>query len=542
MLYDVLLRRRRRTHHSSLAVAFITVHHRLTWPPPLPPMTDKQHAPSFGYEDTCVVNIKESLREAERLKFDFLSVPLFHPRSRRDTGGVSGARCGPLTRSDRELESREWISNVVGTVSPWVDCDNPDARVRAASVAVLREEVAYGTHLGLQALVLPPPSVCAPNYAAVVKQLCDGSAYQQLWVRVPLTMPLNFRNVRCKLAHVVDGWECWDNLRHLVGHHPRLSVALEICEDLPDTLDNVRLWLAEPLKAIILPTRLFIENKKGYPVLPKQHQTLLSVLLQSKLHVIFRGRPWIMGSLSYYMQYVEHLRSRDPAVLTDGERFTSSYKDALQAPLQPLMDNLESQTYETFERDPVKYERYEAALAKAFDDIHAERTGAAMAADAVAGDAIVVTVVGAGRGPLVAAALSAAKTAGVEVRVYAVEKNANAVVTLRNRVISEAWDNVTVVPGDMRSAAGHPREQADVLVSELLGSWGDNELSPECLDGAMSVMKAGGICIPCSYTSFIGEMPFFEEWPDTCLQKADAPIAFIASSPLVKQQTLDECA
>ena len=24
------------------------------------------------------------------------------------------------------------------------------------------------------------------------------------------------------------------------------------------------------------------------------------------------------------------------------------------------MDNLESQTYETFERDPVKYERYEA--------------------------------------------------------------------------------------------------------------------------------------------------------------------------------------
>ena len=488
--------------------------------------TDKQHAPSFGYEDTSVVNIKESLREAERLKFDFLAVPLFHPRLRRDRLGVSGARSGPLTRSDRELESVEWISNVVGTVSPWVDCDNPDARVRAASVAVLREEVAYGTHLGLQALVLPPPSVCAPNYAAVIKQLCDGSAYQQLWVRVPLTMALNFRNVQGKQAHVVDGWESWDNLRHLVGHHPRLSVALEICEDLPDSLDHVRLWLAEPLKAIILPTRLFVENKKGYPVLPKQHQTLLSVLLQSKLHVIFRGRPWIMGSLSYYMQYVEHLRSRDPAVLTEGERFTSSYKDALQAPLQPLMDNLESQTYETFERDPVKYERYEAALAKAFADIRAERTtGTAMVAgdDGSSCNAIVVTVVGAGRGPLVAAALSAAKTAGVVVKVYAVEKNANAVVTLRNRVVSESWDNVTVVPGDMRSAAGHPREQADVLVSELLGSWGDNELSPECLDGAMSTMKAGGICIPCSCTSFIGKVQNVDDYrfcfmrTDTCL-------------------------
>lgn len=31
--------------------------------------------------------------------------------------------------------------------------------------------------------------------------------------------------------------------------------------------------------------------------------------------------------------------------------------------------------------------------------------------------------------------------------------------------------------------------QADILVSELLGSWGDNELSPECLDGAQHLLK-----------------------------------------------------
>ena len=36
------------------------------------------------------------------------------------------------------------------------------------------------------------------------------------------------------------------------------------------------------------------------------------------------------------------------------DRFEGPYYDYLQAPLQPLMDNLESQTYETFERDPVK--------------------------------------------------------------------------------------------------------------------------------------------------------------------------------------------
>jgi PRMT5 arginine-N-methyltransferase len=41
---------------------------------------------------------------------------------------------------------------------------------------------------------------------------------------------------------------------------------------------------------------------------------------------------------------------------------------------------------------------------------------------------------------------------------------------------------VSIVFADMR--AWEAPEQADILVSELLGSFGDNELSPECLDGA----------------------------------------------------------
>jgi len=31
------------------------------------------------------------------------------------------------------------------------------------------------------------------------------------------------------------------------------------------------------------------------------------------------------------------------------------------------------------------------------------------------------------------------------------------------------------------------------MVSELLGSFGDNELSPECLDGAQSFLKSNSI-------------------------------------------------
>ena len=32
-------------------------------------------------------------------------------------------------------------------------------------------------------------------------------------------------------------------------------------------------------------------------------------------------------------------------------------------------------------------------------------------------------------------------------------------------------------------------EKIDILITELLGSFGDNELSPECLDGAARFLK-----------------------------------------------------
>lgn len=56
------------------------------------------------------------------------------------------------------------------------------------------------------------------------------------------------------------------------------------------------------------------------------------------------------------------------------ERYARGYEDYLQCPLQPLMDNLESQTYEVFEKDPVKYTQYQTAIYQAINEI-VSRTG-----------------------------------------------------------------------------------------------------------------------------------------------------------------------
>mgnify|MGYP003310089562 FL=1 len=170
------------------------------------------------------------------------------------------------------------------------------------------------------------------------------------------------------------------------------------------------------------------------------------------------------------------------------------YRDYLQAPLQPLADNLEANTYETFERDPVKYARYEEAVKKFLGD----RTSA------------VVVVAGAGRGPLVAAVLRAASTT-CNVKVHAVEKNANAIVTLRHRASTEdAWrGRVEVHQSDMRRWA--PPCPVDCVVSELLGSFGDNELSPECLE---PVERWTGVSIPQNYESFLQPISCARLWFD----------------------------
>jgi len=102
---------------------------------------------------------------------------------------------------------------------------------------------------------------------------------------------------------------------------------------------------------------------------------------------------------------------------------------------------------------------------------------------------------------LIRKALKAAETAKVKVKVIALDKNPNAIVTLRNMILDENLsDRVTLFAGDMRSLQGDIK--GDILMSELLGSFGDNELSPECLNPTSKFLKPGGIFIPYSYTNY----------------------------------------
>eukprot|EP00252_Welwitschia_mirabilis_P023148 TRINITY_DN6476_c0_g1_i2.p1 TRINITY_DN6476_c0_g1~~TRINITY_DN6476_c0_g1_i2.p1 ORF type:complete len:665 (-),score=128.63 TRINITY_DN6476_c0_g1_i2:370-2364(-) len=525
---------------------------------------DKSISRYCGVETRFSNDVHETVRQSLNEGFDFVVLPLVDPNYRPSQASEDPDRGSvpPFAGSDLDLNPAQWNSHVVGLISPWIDLDSEDNEIRLDSETALRQEISWASHLSLQACILPTPkgSSCA-NYARCVNEILQGSNVLQLWIRIPfLYEDSDTAEVASEKGDIAwgrdelspkqnhDSWELWNTFRLLCDHHSQLSLALDILNSLPYP-HLVDRWVGEPVRVAIIQTNAFLTNARGFPCLAKRHQNLVTTFFDHSVQVIISGEARHHGrsvasecqadkndddkpdcqlpkfNLKPYLQYVAYLYQRmEP--LSDQERFEVGYRDFLQSPLQPLMDNLEAQTYETFEKDCVKYSQYQKAVHAALLD----RVPDGEATKRVT----VLMVVGAGRGPLVRASLQAAKESGRRLKVYAVEKNPNAAVTLHSLIKREHWDGmVTVVSKDMRY--WDAPEKADIVVSELLGSFGDNELSPECLDGAQRFLKDDGISIPSSYTSFLEPITATKLYNDI---KSHKDIAHFETAYVVKLHSI----
>jgi protein arginine N-methyltransferase 5 len=366
-----------------------------------------------------------------------------------------------------------------------------------------------------------------------------------------------------------SSWEAWNTIRTICKYNSRLSVALDLPRRMPSLALQSR-WYSEPLRIMNLPASSFLVNARQSFVLSKAHQAFIFRCAR------LRSSPWLLVTdigplpgiddpdmiMSYstghlsprtaedapspgpsdapaptpaeaaqllkktgkpssssndptpHLSYLRYMQRNQPPK-SQLERFGGGFQDYLQSPLQPLTDNLESITYEVFEKDPIKYAWYERAIAQALGDWHEQKKSTS------SGDGVVViAVVGSGRGPLVTRALNASASTGVPVRVFAIEKNPNAYVLLQRHNVETWGGRVTVVKTDMRAWKGPTMPdgsfgKVDILVSELLGSFADNELSPECLDGVQHVLNPDhGISIPSSYTAHFTPISTPRLWSD----------------------------
>ncbi|NP_001084480.1 protein arginine N-methyltransferase 5 [Xenopus laevis] len=459
---------------------------------------------SSGRDVACVTEVADTLGAMANQGFDFLCMPIFHPRFKREFyKEPAKSRPGPQTRSDLLLSGRDWNTLIVGKLSDWIKTDSEVSRIRKTSEAAMQQELNFSAYLGLPAFLIPLKQEDNSNLSRLlINHIHVGHHSTMFWMRVPLMAPNDLRddlieNEPISLSEEDNSgeertWIWWHNFRSLCDYNKKIALAIEIGADLPSghVIDR---WLGEPIKAAFLPTSIFLTNKKGFPVLTKVHQRLIFKLFKLEVQFVISGsHHHSEKDLCSYLQYLEYLSQNSPPP-NAYEMFAKGYEDYLQSPLQPLMDNLESQTYEVFEKDPVKYSQYQQAVYKCLLDRVPEEEKET--------NIQILMVLGAGRGPLVNASLRAAKQAERKIKVYAVEKNPNAVITLEGWRYEEWGSQVTVVSGDMREWKAP--EKADIIVSELLGSFGDNELSPECLDGAQHFLKDDGVSIPGEYTSYL---------------------------------------
>lgn len=450
--------------------------------------------------------------------FDFSAAPLFLPRLGPSPAGYATAAL---------LRGGACTSRLVGFLSTCT-----------AEPGFLRE-LSFADHAGLPVAVVPVADAAAPGVAFECgRVLARACAQRGSHAGLPLLCPrVAFDDGPC-------GWHAWNAVRTLCGRGAAaLGVCVDVGPDAPPAAVQQR-WLAEPVHVAVLHTSLFSLNEGGMPKLPAAHQELVARLTAHGVALLLEGPPapglgaalaaradalargeavgdadalaWMAAlPLRAYAAYLRHVGARLQPALGAEEEALAPWADALQCPLQPLSDHLENAMYEVFERDAPKYEAYERAMRGALRALKGAGAGGAARPARVC-------VAGAGRGPLVRRLLAAAAAEDVALHAWAVEKNPNVVHHLRGAAAAERWGErgVAVVHADARTWAGPgpPFEQPgaecrfDLLVSELLGSFGDNELSPECVGDAEALLAPGALCIPSAYTSYLAPLSSAKLW------------------------------
>ena len=75
-------------------------------------------------------------------------------------------------------------------------------------------------------------------------------------------------------VHELNLWKCWNFIRFTCDSNPRIGLLIRITATIPDE-KIVEKWLGEPVRGILIPTSLFVTNRSGFPILTKNHQSLI---------------------------------------------------------------------------------------------------------------------------------------------------------------------------------------------------------------------------------------------------------------------------
>lgn len=423
----------------------------------------------------------------------------------------------------------------IGLLSSWLELESHDILVREMCYQVLLNECKYARFVGINKLILPPPRELSDlqRYSQVIARLLNN---ETISTNPPLLLSISLPLYED--SDPLATWELWNTVRKLCDYHPSLSISLAVPRKrTPSHVLNR--WLCEPVSCLLISSSIFATNQYNYPVLHKFNQNLISKFQNvngnsqpnpnSELCIILHGMEKyasrIKGGEPAYLEYINYLlkkgdklfMSKDNEITIKNSNNKTARNDSfnsnkmqsgfnqsqdvdfqsprLMPPLKPHSESLTNYVYSVFEKDTVKYDLYQTAIQKSLLDLLVNSTS----------QKLVILIAGAGRGPLVDRTVQVLKHLNAlnQVQLIALEKNRQACLYLQKRNF-DCWNNrVKIIKKDMCEWKDESIK-IDLCISELLGSFGCNELSPECLWFIEKYhAKPSTIFIPESYTSYV---------------------------------------
>ena len=287
---------------------------------------------------------------------------------------------------------------------------------------------------------------------------------------------------------IAPNYQDWVDLQMLVGGKAYLCVAPFLGED-------IELWNSTNVLGYIATKDIFTSKR----AVEEEYAKLLQKYTRDKVIVFdkFTMRETACRALTTLIK----------KSLVDGD-------EDVYNPLVTITGEMQKSAYENMERDTLKYDLYAKAIKLALQ----------------AKPDAVMAFLGAGRGPNVTAAIKLGAK-----KIFVLDKNKGVCELLKRKKRSQWPDFVEVFDGDMRDL--ELPAKVDILVTELLGSFGDNELDPECLQFCDRFLSPQGISIPCYYESMLEPISSEGLWTK-CREEASAEDMQLAG--MVRQISLSE--
>lgn len=440
------------------------------------------------------------------------------------------------------------VRPIVGMLSSWINLECP-GDLGFYNFRILHNEIEFAHFLGVKSFIMP----MNPKVKKIQSLSTAITRLLHLFPSVKISLDFQIDKDQFDLEMSYQCLRIWNIIKIQCENNQNLSVALS---NIPS--NSIDIWLSEPIRFFLLSADdLYCEDEYLKERLSKTVITVTQLNILTPTVIAIKSFSKESNNFDNYVEF-EFCKKYIDSVLRDSKHidmvsplFLSAVEnvikagiprnilfssDLLQEPMKPFAENLENAMYSEFEKDTHKYDQYERAFMKALIDLTRNQPSE---------EKKHVLFVGPGRGPLIDRFFLALSTLSISPSRFvltAIERNYSLISVLheKNRIRWNGTVNILCMDSSMYPQSKHNKEfgKVHLVVSELMGSFGCNELMPECIDSIAipEVCSADCIFIPCSIESYIAPVTAPLLWKIASEKRIDYPMEqiYIPLVPFLK--------